>query len=879
MKKLFLALIILFISIEISAQVDTIPFPPGYTALQLRNKNMLRISPDDHIWVGFRNIGAAEYDGSTWTMYNDSTGWPIKNANAFAFDGAIKWIGTDSGVVKIDGVNITTYNMLNSPLPSNKINYLFFDDTTLWIATYAGAISFDGANWNIYNKSNSSLSSDTIYYFNKNSFGVYATDKQNYIYLFRSNNWKYIGRNAFPVYGITSDKSGHLFTSYFQIYDTLLIPVEFQSDPCLYGDNLMTHPYSVLGGSNPNETYAISEAVSFNSHLLKFDSQLNLTKAFGTDNNLLYDALGYSHDARFFDFNSAGEIISIKGPFSPDFKIYRTNTSGLNQLPAADTCPYLDINQVRARIWNNGSMFWDLVGSSLYEVPKGSGKTAIFAEGLWIGGRDGQEKIHMAAQTYRQSGRDFWPGPLDTTTATVDTSTLHTYDKIWKIERYTINDFIFNYQNGNVANGTYIIPDIILNWPAHGTGNISRSLAPFVDNNNDGNYNPIDGDYPEMKGDQMLWWVFNDNERIHGKSESDFNLGVEIHGSAYAYNCPALTDGDTVINYTTFYHYDFYNRSDTSYHDVYSGIYNDVELGYYLDDFVGCDTSNDIAFAYNGDDDDDNGYGLHPPMMNLAFLDGPEAVPNDAIDNNHNGTTDEPGEHCMMNYFINWNDNNPVSSKQYYWRLQGLWYDSSRVAYGTPDGIDPFSTNSTNYMFSGPPYDTINGWSEGHICTGCPPNIPHDRRIFVSSGPYDLPAHGKRSLDYAYVYTREPRFPNGPNTSLAVNQDQVIRIKHFFETDSFPCVHLIGIDEIKKHELNFSLFPVPAHSEINVSVLKDEPGERYYYVTDITGRIIVGSTKFHSSNFKINISSMRAGVYFIHIQSKSSCGVRKFIVE
>ena len=44
---------------------------------------------------------------------------------------------------------------------------------------------------------------------------------------------------------------------------------------------------------------------------------------------------------------------------------------------------------------------------------------------------------------------------------------------------------------------------MILNWPASGNGNYSRSLAPFVDYNHDGIYNAIDGDYPKIDGAQI----------------------------------------------------------------------------------------------------------------------------------------------------------------------------------------------------------------------------------------------------------------------------------------------------------------------------------------------------------------------------------------
>ena len=58
---------------------------------------------------------------------------------------------------------------------------------------------------------------------------------------------------------------------------------------------------------------------------------------------------------------------------------------------------------VICRTWSNGR----------YEIPKGSGKHSMFAGALWIGGYDDNGQLKVAGQTYRQSGTDYWPGPLD----------------------------------------------------------------------------------------------------------------------------------------------------------------------------------------------------------------------------------------------------------------------------------------------------------------------------------------------------------------------------------------------------------------------------------------------------------------------------------
>ncbi len=138
----------------------------------------------------------------------------------------------------------------------------------------------------------------------------------------------------------------------------------------------------------------------------------------------------------------------------------------------------LDVNNVKAGIANRGDMHWDAggQGNAMYEVPKGSGKHSNFASALWIGGLDNGGQLHGAAQTYRHNGSDFWPGPLDTINATIDTATSLAYDKIWKVSYTDINNFITAFNSGSVV----ATPDM-LTWPAHGSGNNSRNLAPFVD--------------------------------------------------------------------------------------------------------------------------------------------------------------------------------------------------------------------------------------------------------------------------------------------------------------------------------------------------------------------------------------------------------------
>ncbi len=381
---------------------------------------------------------------------------------------------------------------------------------------------------------------------------------------------------------------------------------------------------------------------------------------------------------------------------------------------------FLDVNNVRAAIMNGGDMWWDLVGNPLYEIPKGSGKHSLFAGALWFGGLDEGGNLHVAAMTYRQSGVDFWPGPLDTVTVSTDATVCAAYDKIWKIDAGEVDNFI------NTGTPSATISD----WPAHpifSDKNHSYYLAPFVDVDGDGTYNPSAGDYPDILGDQALWFVYNDKGNIHTETEGE-PVGVEIRAMAFAF----ATTGD--INNMTFYKYTIINRATSVLEKAYLGQWVDPDLGNFQDDYVGCDTTRGLGICYNGDDNDEV-YGPNPPAVGVDFFEGPLADPNDGIDNDKDGVVDEPGEKIIMSKFVYYNNDftdqgNPEEAQHFYNYLQGLWKNGDCIKYGG-DGFN-VTGPCTKYMFPSDPRDP-SGWSE--VTAG---NTPGDRRFLQSAGPFTL---------------------------------------------------------------------------------------------------------------------------------------------
>ena len=119
--------------------------------------------------------------------------------------------------------------------------------------------------------------------------------------------------------------------------------------------------------------------------------------------------------------------------------VYNPATSVVNTKVAAGCDPSssqtdLDVNNVRTTIMAGGDMWWNL-SDARYEIPKDGNRHSMFAGALWIGGVDDGGQLKVAAMTYRQSGNDFWTGPLDEVNATITASECALWDKHFKITR------------------------------------------------------------------------------------------------------------------------------------------------------------------------------------------------------------------------------------------------------------------------------------------------------------------------------------------------------------------------------------------------------------------------------------------------------------
>jgi len=549
---------------------------------------------------------------------------------------------------------------------------------------------------------------------------------------------------------------------------------------------------------------------------------------------------------------------------------------------------YIDINQVDALISASGNHFWDFSDNHFY-VPADSMTQAIFTSTLWVGGLDSANELHVAAERFRQVGQDYFPGPYGDNSS-YNPPNNGSWNNVWKVNKTDLDTWL--------SSLSAMAPTSATDWPAHGDMSLGQDyyLAPFVDVDGDGQYNTNNWDYPAMKGDQTLFFMYNDHSSVHTES-GGAAMGLEIRGMAYAFDCPQ----DQVLDQTLFMEHTIYNKSNEDYHDVYIANWNDYDLGNYSDDYIGCDPVRNLYFAYNGDtlDEDANGnqgYGNNLPAIGVRLLETP-LIEADGIDNpfsltdslslNGIGFGDGIVDNEQLGLaYHSYNQNaagptgDPSIATDYYNYMRGLWKDGSSMTYGG-NGWNPGDSNAVpcRYMFPDSS-DIYNigtngtvmplGWSE--TTAG---NTPGDRRGLGSVGPFDLPAGSHVKFTYAYVFGQAK---NDNLLAVDVMKANSDHIDSLFRSGTTPCgdfevYFTVGIDET--NPLGLDMYPNPASEQVRITGLT---AKSHIKILDVQGRIIQEQAVSAATSNQIDVSDLPAGRYSVNITSEGKTSVLPLIV-
>lgn len=454
----------------------------------------------------------------------------------------------------------------------------------------------------------------------------------------------------------------------------------------------------------------------------------------------------------------------------------------------------LDHNYVDATIVSSASLFGNK-GNSSYEVPKvspSSGDPSVhsfFTSGFWISGlKDGLTPT-TAVQYYDYIGSDYVPGPLGPGLDIINDDYCNLFDRVWKVNQAEIDDFISNLNNGEITEAAQI-PEAIRNWPGRNNPHfdlfelpIDKDLAPFHDVNNDGNFNPLDGDKPRINGAQGLWKILHDV--IEHEVTAGEPIGIEV--SVLAYSFPTRYSLD-LLGHQTFYEVEIKNQSLSNFSDFYCSLFIDVDLGNFDDDYIGSLPDEDLGFVYNADELDEgvNGYGTDIPVAGIKF---------------YKGLSDQNGQDKGMSNFV--------------------YFTGDFTSEGKPTELNDFfnfqrSKTKTGNIFTHADLDNpfhhyygnpANPNSESECSKG---NTPADRRFVASSGPVDFNIGDSQTVHLGILWTPFVTYPCPDISPLVELADEM---GEYLDENVFN-PNATGIDPARFANQEAVLYPNPTTENV-----------------------------------------------------------------
>jgi len=396
--------------------------------------------------------------------------------------------------------------------------------------------------------------------------------------------------------------------------------------------------------------------------------------------------------------------------------------------------------------------------------------------------------------------------------------------------------------------------------------------APYVDVNGNGIFE-LGLDTPGVKNaKQTIFMCITDGfQASHSQSEG-FSGGTtplfsEIHFTAWGYN----TDG---LNDVQFFKYDIINKGSNPWNSVFMGLFADPDIGDATDDYVGCDTTIQLGYAYNADNYDGTGnppsYGQTPPAFGFILLKGflnKSVIPNVDL----KMTSFHPlfcsgcgAPNCEVN---------PYDTLSAYNSLKGLKNDGSHFMNPLVNPPIP-----TKFCYTGNP-ETGTGWSEyrgsvlncgGDTGTIILSNPPMDQRFLISSGAdnFNINPGDTQRIIFAQLAAR------GLNNKNTVTQLQHLAygIWDFYDDDpTFGMEYNYEKIIIPKEIELYQNYPNPFNATTNIRFDIAEEKFVSLKVYDILGQevAVLVNQVLRPNKYVVNFdaSNLPSGIYVYYFKS------------
>jgi len=372
----------------------------------------------------------------------------------------------------------------------------------------------------------------------------------------------------------------------------------------------------------------------------------------------------------------------------------------LNKTLTKRAVKYIDVNQIRSSVMNNGTFTrHPVTGNADMEWPKGSGKYICYNAGIWVAGKV-NDQIRTACADYNV---EYQPG-LILPDGTPDDPEKEEY-RVYKVHK--------DYPDGTPEGD----PLEIDSWEVWQTYAEKQGAPPVSD---------ADGNWVGF-GDEMLYAVMNDlDQNLHNGCYNTLPIGIELHLLVFGF------DRSGALGNTIFIKYTLINKGANDLNEAYIGAWADVDNGDANDDLIGYDIDLGMSYCYGGKPVDAT-YGPRPPALGWDFFQGPIIdSPGDVVVL-PDGRVFQDKKILGATSFVKYYNGHAVYSDPPY-SAQGaeeVWnYLSGNQKDGTPF-INPHTGEASPFVNTG---DPVKG--EGWLSTD--ENPPADIRMLTGSGPFTL---------------------------------------------------------------------------------------------------------------------------------------------
>ncbi len=663
------------------------------------------------------------------------------------------------------------------------------------------------------------------------------------------------------------------FTSDLTSNTSELLPYLKMDPPYAYYEDVIAFNGNVIIGQYRNdgfrlftcdENFAVLDSVNL-------EHGINLNRLIAKDNAFFVCGSSGAHSQ-----NSTLTGLPLTGFNSSNLVLIKANSLSTLQ-PIIDYSQWLKTSKIAISPGNGSNLLGREngfnPGAGYYSNGTDSAITIFATMSLFNAYRNGQ----LSGTNHDLYQNDELPGPYTD-------SSFQSLENTWKYTRgyYVSKDMVEQHVAViTYGNPNYLAPFGIREWPAHGDPALGQAanLAPFVDVNSNGIYEPYEGDYPSFPGDQCVLFISHESEGAPASA------ALEKHNYVYTYSC----DTSEILERTIFTKQVFLSRK-YDLDSAYLTTFIDTDIGNPYDDYVGTHVELGLVYAYNGDLLDEysystNGFQTQIPVQGMTILHGAKQADNGFDDpvgagdgksvngiGYGDGIPDNEylGLSASLNYALGgvYNELNSTAAIS-----RGLFPNGMpQIVNGVPvrhsfmGKTDPlfYSSDGINYGV---------GFMEYEVG-----NSPGDRRLSASSGPGRLYTNDTIVLDLAFI-TTNPANQDSVGSGLSEHFAEVTDIRNRFKNNSVGCGKTFdNIDEtlsIDEHVLtdNIILFPNPFS---NVFTIGNLPSENLLVeLYDMNGKQLLSAQTSGKTELTIEAGDFSGGMFLVRITGADGTIVKR----